>query len=140
MHHLAFAYIGSEPVRRRIPMDANRGPQARLPWERRMMVAAQGYLRELGGPFGGQGGREGGRRGEGVDRGERGDGRVHYEERERDLGPNRGIELGQPVARGQGQGQGAGAGAGAQENNNENPEEHDQFIVEERRRGRFWGF
>lgn len=131
-------------------MDANRGPQAPLPWERRMMVAAEGYLRELGAPWRRQ--QQGGRRGEGVDRErgdrgerERGDGRVHYEERERDLGPNRGIELGQPVARGHGQGQGqgggAGAGAGAQENNNENPEEHDQFIVEERRRrGRSWGF
>ena len=58
-----------------------------------------------------------------------------------------GLELGPVGVRGQNeeQGQGQGVGAGAphdnnNNNNNEHPAEHDQFIVEERRRARFWGF
>ena len=115
-------------MRRRIAMDMNRGPQARMPWQRRMLVAAQDAFNQIGAPW-----REARRPDEGVDRG---DGRVHHEERVRGLEPNRGLELGQMV-----RGQGAGAGAVAPHgNNNDHPDEHDQFIVEERRRGRIWGF
>ena len=147
-------------MRRRIAMDANRGPQARMPWERRMMLAAQDALNELRAPW--RGARQ---PDEGVDR-ERGDGRIHHEERERGGGRDRergrgrerdrdrerergldhdmGLELGQVGVGGQGLEQGQGVGAGAphdnNNNNNEHPAEHDQFIVEERRRARFWGF
>ena len=141
-------------------MDANRGPQVRMPWERRMMLAAQDALNELRQPWRGARQPDDG----GVDR-ERGDGRIHHEERERGGGRDRergrgrdrergrgrdrerdhdmGLELGQVGVRGQGQEQGVGAGAphdNNNNNNNEHPAEHDQFIVEERRRARFWGF